>query len=89
MKTCAKSLLVSGLLAGSVWAAGSYTIEYAIIDLSGGAVTGVAAPSEDILTAELQGTSVQSSAAYNITSLLRWPSIARGQSAAKNWAFYQ
>lgn len=87
MRICARCFCIVALcFCSAVWAAGDYTLEYAMLDLSGGAVADVAAPNEDILTGDLQGLSIATSRSYDIVSLLSWPAPP---SAAVNWTLYE
>lgn len=86
---CMAAFSIMMLLSGFAAASQDYTLEYAMIDCSGGAVSAVSGTvflSEDILTGDVQGLSDSWSDTYNISSVLRWPAPP---SAASNWVLYE
>lgn len=83
---CLAAFAMMTLLAGYAAASQDYSLEYAMIDCSGGAVSGAASLSEDIMAGDIQGLSDSWSDTYNISSVLRW---LAPPSAASNWVLYE
>ncbi|MCE5229619.1 hypothetical protein LLG95_08490 [bacterium] len=92
MKNCAKLIILIVAFIGAIAfatnlaAAGDYSVEYAMLDLSGGPVVIGSNLEEDILGGDLQGLSLTSSQTYDIASIIRWPAP---HTAAQNWILYQ